>query len=119
MTGLIMENSHRGYFLHCEYYKKIQKNSSAITYETKPYGIFLAREITHVSKEVQEVFGVYQNEYQTMTIETPDAPELAVNDLILINGDRWIVLSVIELEITRRLQFMAKPEKRRQILVRK
>lgn len=118
-TGICIDNSRRGYNFYCKYFKKEKKNDSSLNHNKTPSGVFYAREIRHAQKELQEIVGAYQNQYQTVTIETNDGPDLDTNDIVNFDNSDWLVISVVENEILRRTEFARNPVKTKQIFMRK
>lgn len=106
-------NGHRTEFLVCEFWSVVGDSfipPDQICYETKPSGIFYAKEITPYTSENQEIEGSYMLEQKSVTLQTRDnVGVLKRNDIVKFNDELYRVERVQKVPVKKHRQFLTTP----------
>lgn len=88
-----LRNSRRIYPYRCVYWKRDDDNGNLdeLTYETDYLGVFYAREVSSHATNNNEIMNVVLYNNHNITIETPDNPNIEMNDLVKFSDVVWRV----------------------------
>ena len=106
--GVNIYTSRRDFFDQVLYWRRNEgiRDLAIYVYETKPDGIFYAKEITPESEESQQVNNAFLFDNQTITIYTEDSININKNDIVKYDNEIWRVVNVQKNHIHKTHQFM-------------
>lgn len=114
--------SRGGCYRECKYWRREAKyygDNNKIVHTTSPSGVFYAKIMKDNSKNLQEYANVFQYNSQRLNILTRDVVNIAPNDLIEMNNEIYIVISVAERIVEKNSQFSNTPSKQTLIGLKK
>lgn len=115
--GIDLFQSRNGY-QRSKWYKGVVTNGNKLTRSDTVQGVIYLRdagENTIENVRVSDVQGIQQ----TLTLETPDSTDIAVNDFVLYEEAYWIVYGLNPKDIDKTKEFSRNASKHTKINVRK
>jgi len=102
--------SRRGNFDKVWYWKRNEsiKDLSKYVYETKPDGLFYAKDVSVESQDNQPINNSFLFDNQSITLYTEDSVNLEINDIVKYEDEIWRVANVQFQHIHKTHQFMKK-----------
>ena len=106
--GVNIYTSRRDTFDKVFYWKRNEdiKDLAKYVYETKPDGLFYAKEITPESEDGQQINNAFMFDNTTITIYTEDSVKIEKNDIVKYDDEIWRVVNVQRQHIHKTHQFM-------------
>ena len=116
-------NSRRCNYFKCKYWLRNENNKNddnELIHNSKPDGVFFAREIDEITKDTREYGGGFQIDITSVHLETTDEVKgLDKNALIEYCDELYIVDYVREKHVHKRSEYSCKDSKITTIYMRK
>lgn len=100
--------SRRKNFHRCLYYKRNEigvLDNEELIHSLEPKGVFYATIVNNKEKGKDNIAGVFRVPFTSITILTEDKIDLETDDIVLMDGKKYIVERIAESPIEKNVEF--------------